>query len=532
MKKILLSLAALVSFGTISTSAEAAGASWDTSPQCKIILSLPPVSYYVRDVLKRADDGIDLAIAAPVDPAFKLMEWTNTVRSAFAGLIDSNLRLSVQADDLIHNTACLRFDTAAIECKMDQIRLQMNAQLQRGSFEAIQRLESILLFLNDRLAHLHAGALDPSYSDPTWKKLTPFDPPGTTPALEMCPYDSDYAPPQQNGFGCDIETLETRTAFLPLKEEHDALKIITTQLDDYRRAAQQFLTVQQSIDELFQTPSTLPPPPAPRTHLLANGCGWTGGLCEFDSDIRCNNDNECDVGDRCVFPTKICENNRTMSCLDDLSCMKPDGTSVGPCIEQDGKKPAATELRGPFSLQKKHMELLIDFLAQRMQEGNSRVFKDSLKTPEEFSDSQSSLRDERRNDIFVSVMIRSSTRLLFRAWSLIQGREEATIFPSVTDPQLQVAKALTPLRTSVKDLANLTKLESGQKDSLRGFVVKFASFLRRSCIYRPCTNSLDEVLKIVFTDDCFPYTNGDFLSDTASNPRSKKCADKAKITIP
>lgn len=529
MRSLLLSFLALGLLTTLPVTHAASSTTWKTSDQCRTILGLDAVSEYTEDVLERADLALDAAATEDTDPDFRLFPWTGEVGSAFAKLIDVHLRLTQKSDDLINSTACLRFDLVSIECKMDQVRHELHAQLDRGSFKSIIRLQELLAFLNERYAQLASGALDPAYTDRKWSAMMSFDDPLADYSDPMCPYDSDYAPPQLSGYGCDSDVLGSRTAFPPLQEEHDALQVISDQLEAYRAEAATFLEVQNRIDVLFKKPSSAPKPPEPRTHLRAFGCGWTGGLCTNNPTMHCSTDDECGEGGSCSMPTKVCEGNTAMSCIEDISCLTDDGANVGPCIEKKGQ-PAATELRGPFSLTKKHLDLLMDFMAKRIQQGNDRLLKDSLKTPKEFGDDRADERDRRAKDDFLTGSTRLLSRTLYVLWSRIQGMREAAIFPSATDAQLEVAHALTPLRNAVGDLARLTLL-SGDR-TLRGFVVKYAYFLRRTCVYRPCNASLDEILKIVFADACFPYTNGDFLNDTTDNPRSAACADEADITVP
>ena len=113
----------------------------------------------------------------------------------------------------------------------------------------------------------------------------------------------------------------------------------------------------------------------------------------------------------------------------------------------------------------------------------------------------------------------------FKRFSERQGQLEGDIFPGSIDPQLAIRDTLSLLISSVGKLSSLAR----DKEGLRGFVRDYAYFLRRTCINRPCNKRLDQILKIVFRDECFPYTNGDYLGDTAENPRWKKCAEAAKI---
>lgn len=581
-KRLSIPLASLLLLITVQTAHAA------VSTQCRQILSLSPVSPYTTHVLARADSGLTYARGAPVDPQFLRVPWTEFATSEILQTIDSRIELTDQADDLIHNSACFHFDVAAVQCKMEEVRSEMNTQIERGSFSAILRLGSLYNFLNERIAQMNNGAFDPTYQDASWGNRRMFDPPSTSVyccdhpgdscvqrtsqectnrtgyafntldacaswgcqrpnrqynlKAEMCPYDSDYAPPFLNGYGCDESILSPRASFPPIRAEEESLKIISRQLDEYRSAARQFLSIQQTLDSLTNQQSVLPPPPEPRTHLLAVGCRWDGGLCENDPTIRCTQStqgNDCGPGNTCKYPptgnANVCKQNRNLICFDDSQC-QIGPKNVGPCIKDDGKKPGTAELRGPFSVDKNHLEILNDFLAQRLEQAVSRQNPDDLKYANEFSpDQKIQIADRSTDDAFTNG-VRGSLRVLFRLWSAIQGRNEAATFPYATDAELEVAHGLDFLRSAISDLANLTVMKKGslvmKKGSLRSFVVDYASFLRRSCIERPCNASLEEILKIVFKDECFPYTNGEYLNDTPDNPRWKQCAEKAGLSVP
>jgi hypothetical protein len=47
-----------------------------------------------------------------------------------------------------------------------------------------------------------------------------------------------------------------------------------------------------------------------------------------------------------------------------------------------------------------------------------------------------------------------------------------------------------------------------EERGLRAFVRNFAWYIRRSCIFRPCNERLEQILKLNFADSCFPYTGG------------------------
>lgn len=492
------------------------------SDQCQTVLAMPPVTpHYTQRVLDRADAGLAYARAAESNTDFAVYfpHWALSIGTVWAAVIETKLRITEVERNLLSRSACLRFDQILIECKMEEVRDEMNAQLDRGSFMAIVRLESLLRFLNERYRHLTDGALDPRHVDSSWGRLYEFDDPtevwccpggdsdpvcsrmsgqacttgngamfydmlacgslcqpsaAIAPEEEsLCPFSSDYAAAFPGGYGCDAETLigpgNPRTNFPPLKDEYDALVVITRQVDEYQEAAREFLEIQQKLDSVFGQTPELPPPPPPRTHKVVYGCN-----------------------------------------------------------AQQSPVPAR-ELRGPFSVDKNQYQILSEFMNVRTDAAISRQFSDDLKLPHEFPEEKIGEREIRELDEgSILALIRASTRLLFQTWSGIQGRLEGGSFPIVVDPPLETENSLAALRQAVHRLSTL----AADKDKgLRDFVLRYAWFLRRTCMDRPCSLSLDQIIKISLTDECFPYTNGMYLKDDAGNPRWKQCMDAAGIEL-
>lgn len=569
MKRLVLCSLALCCGCLLSTKAHAA-----MSAQCQSVLSLPPVSsHYVAQVVLRARNGLSYARAAAQNPDFSLYlpDWTLSIGSAFAALLDSDLRFTAVQEDLLRHTACLHFDLLTIECLMEEVRQELRAQLNRGSFLAIMRLESLLQFLNERLRHLRIGALDPAYPDPTWGLRYAFDPPSTvwccpesipgnactqvtdqecssnggtafasldqclswgctTPATiptteeTLCPYDSDYAPAFQNGYGCDVETMTPLASFPPLQEEREALRIIQQQIDEFRSAAETYFSIEEDMDELYGRSEVTREVAAPRVHRNAFGCSWSGGTCSGDRSKRCTSTRECAAANKgtCDTPTKVCSGNTGRRCTEDSEC-----ALAGPCIDAETSFPAAVELRGPFSLEKDQLRILQEFMEVRVLEENARDFPQDLQTLNEIPEEK--ILERRMREIGeynpLERGIRASLRLLYRSWSRIHGRREAAIFPIAVDTQREIEEVLTPLHDAVSRFSQL----ASRKDGVRAFVNRFAYFLRRSCIYRPCSLALDQIIKISTTDACFPYTDGAFLTDTVENPRWQQCKEAAGI---
>jgi len=68
------------------------------------------------------------------------------------------------------------------------------------------------------------------------------------------------------------------------------------------------------------------------------------------------------------------------------------------------------------------------------------------------------------------------------------------------------------------------------KGTLRSLVFDFAYYLRRSCMGRVCNASLERVMRIATTDECFPFTKGqlDEKEGESSKDREKRFADIKK----
>jgi hypothetical protein len=533
--------------------------------------NIQPVSQnYTKRVLDRAEQGLTNARGTAVDADFEryLPGWIRRTGSVWAGLIDSDLQITTEQRELTDVTACLHIDLMLIECKIDDVRQELRVQLERGGLLSVRMLLDLVEFLNQRRSHLEKGALNPLYSDPQWGQRYLFDPPSQVwccptdgssntckqgtgdecstatgiqfETLEMCtqfgcqppagedpktsaicPFNSDYAPPFQSGFGCDIETMMPRQDYPPVQAEMEGLQISNDEIKEYRDTANEFLNVQRDLDELFGNQSTTPPQPKPRQHLNAFGCGWTGGYCTEDLDRKCSTDAECTGVGTCEVPEKVCENNRAIRCNTDANC-----GSAAPCVEGI-ELPAVRELRGAFSYKKDEVSILSEFLGVRVEQEISRTFQSELKLPNEYREDEVDARNDRirsEQNPLVS-FFRGLNRVEVPVWSRIQARSEAFIFADAVDSQLEIAQSLKGLRSSVSELSKL----ASEKTGVRQFVGRYAYFIRRSCTLRPCNEMLEQVIRIVTTDECFPYTMGLYLSDTPESPRWEKCKQAAGI---
>ena len=502
------------------------------------------VSRYTQMVLDRADAGIAYARAARPSSNITayLNDWVREALSALLSLVDTRLRIYEQKRSLIEQSACLRLDLFLLETKIETVRNELKKALDDGRFSAVYRLTRLVEFLNKRYEILLQGAADPLLEDKDWGGQRSFDPPrigfccahpgADPPELCMrsdqrqctqgangqptnaqwsatqeecfsdgkcdknpreptdevvCPFDSDYLPPglpDENGeaYGCDDTAIgdalgKFPTALLP--NEPDSISY-----QPPRETAQAELTAIRTMSDQVQ-----------------NYIQDARRFLELSRDIDTLLERQ--PGRSGEIPPRTHRQKE------------------GCALEgQDPWPPGAVrfELRGPFSPspEKNEEKILNAFRELRRYQGSIRDIPNYL-----ISFWKTFLGEK--------IMRRYGQRF-FGTYSIDQGEKEAGAFAVGSDPRLQIEDAIAPLTKQVTTLSHLAHDIDG---GLRGFVRDFAFFLRRTCIYRPCNARLEKVLKLVFQDACFPYTNGDFTSDDEGDgARWKKCARAACVLLP
>lgn len=550
------------------------------SPLCTQLLEPQPQpigSHYVAKVLKRADLGIATAATAPAGSGDDtLSSLIGEAQSAFAAQSAAEVSLVFQSRDLLQTSICLHIDQLMLQCEMDKVRDAMEEAINKQSPLGIAALRSLLAFLRTRSVQLQTGAYDPSYRDTGWGRSELFDPPGTvfccnpdkhevdappvceqlaedaceesggrsyrTQELctddecgratatydlgeEMCPYTSDYTLEFASGYGCDASVTDAFRTVPGVGRELEKWQKLRDAVAAAREDERDLLSLQDGLLQLLSgDPAPAQPvDPPERTHLRAFSCQWTGGYCSAARDVRCTIDDDCEDGP-CTVPTTVCEHNRHLRCIDDAQCQR-DGESFGPCIADDGGPIGLLGTRGPFSLDADHLSILERFLSKRIAQGGSRAFADEFKQAAEFKRQVDDERNDRTMDNIFTQLGRSSWRGLFQSWSKLQGESDARAFPLIADAELQIGARMQSLRTAVAELATVAY---DRTTGMRSFIIRFASFLRRSCIQSPCNASLQQVMKIADTDACFPYTRSAFL-DRPEESDADECRKQADL---
>lgn len=514
------------------------------SPYAQALLNQTPISQYVQDILDRTDDAIARAKAeSSGNSMFEmlLVDWIGIVASALLSLVDTKVQVVEHSADLERVTACEHIDISILEAKIEQVRCELNVAQDNRSPGGVLRLKSLLSFLADRLGYLQLGATDPQIKDPGWQGWYFFDDPfngwccqyaDATPSCtqrdvsacidvpgnfystkkgclndvcfqqgddfraadspkyaEACPFDSDYLAPNTSGYGCHPEVLGPYAGSIGIPADKDgavaekeALTDLNAKRDDFIDNVEYIRDVTMAVNQFMNVPDD------PRLALFGN---TKTGVVPHRSAAGC----DADV---------------------------PDFTGFKPSAWW-----AAIALRSPFSFIKDELTIWYAFDRLMARYADDREYPNYLKKPVEFWTEQDREDAAKRENAFLW-MLRNPLRDDLKIFVGNQAALESAVYPKVVDTPQLVVEAMKPVRSAMKEATKLIKPPGtavGDGKSLRTFVRDFAYFLRRSCIDRPCKSQLDTVLKIIFQDDCFPYTKGEFGKDEPW----QKCKDSAGL---
>lgn len=490
---------------------------------------LTPVSPYIERVVRRVRAGLDAAGGGETtsDKAIKLF-WLDRITGAILLTVDTDLRIVEQQQDLIENSPCLRLDTLIIEGWMERARKRKNDAIEAGRIGEAVKLISMQRYLNNRYKALLLGVRDPTYVDEEEGDVYAFDPPpfwccpgdaaeegeerdmtctqvdedGYTECMqnrgaafkrryscvqagctstetggedeeEPCPFSTDYLPPTGVGYGCDLSVLESRMNGPEgiVKEIEGLQKLV----EDRDAAIADISTVKDTIVNLERR----------------LGGGGTD-LSNFGAGASNKREHKVKNG----------------------------------CLAEDEKLPedvAFWERRGPFSFSSNEIVLMPKLSILWNAWGRDRLppayLRNANQLPEGTPEQEAAQYME-NGMLFWLLGARSDVQQYLQRFSLGQAKEESTQVAKTIDAPLRVIETFVPLRKEVRNLA-LT-VQSSDK-GIRKFVRDFAAFLRTSCIFRPCNEQLDRVLKIIFKDECFPYINGAALDEDVA-PKCKSAA--------
>ncbi|MBU1123916.1 hypothetical protein KJ652_04960 [Patescibacteria group bacterium] len=502
-----------------------------------LLEAIPPVSdHYTAKVLERAQQSIIYADSMQepfADSGY--MSWLDTAYEAFSMITDTNLRVIQRERDLLENTTCLHIDLFLIETMMEKVRCKLIQAFDERRHVAIMILKDTIHSLNERYAQLLQGARDNAYEDGTWKEKRMSDPPSFVAGGEekkwckededctsgetcfnkrckqkckkdencagyeeclndvceerkMCPFHSDYLPPSEVGrmedgddelvvvrYGCDPEVLDIYNNLdFEFTKIGETIKKESTAIEETLEKRNEFINDSTGLMSyaLFI-----------ETWLRGRVSGSTDRLNYFG--MNAGDDIEHVVQTGCYN-----KNNKTPPVLpDDIDHNTADYDKFWPPFWPKGA--IRWETYGPFSFNRDDLRLLREFITLRETWGRHRPIYYEL--PEDYGILY-----------FAQLWIRGQLKL----WDINQEKISSTMETRATDMPRQIIEELKPLRESVNVISSAAyELNDG---TIRGFAMRLAYFLRRSCMDRPCNDRLERILKVSFQDECFPYTKGDY----------------------
>lgn len=517
----------------------------------RALLEKEPIGEYAKQVIERVDKGIASAKTMPGGSSlFDIfqMHWAINIESIMYMLIDTDVHSVEYSRDLSKISACLHADLAIFEAKMEEVRCELKQAQLNKSPQGVGRLESVALFLNSRYKHLVKGALDTKHVDTIWQYKHGFDEPfggwccvvGPTECQPMsstecssternvtggnefyptrdaclnngicktasgpdndpeydaiCPFDSNYLAPTFSGYGCDLSVL---SQFEDLdgtshQEEYEALDALVTVRDEFLEDTDHIRDSALKMDEILKETMLTD---EERQHLDRFG----------EAKVR-------DIEHKHVF-----------GCEADVPAEPEDEDTDGDSDPADKVKPsmlwATQEKRGPFFFMEDHLNIWKEFFRLNLKWAEQREFPDYLKRPSEFY--EESDREEAM-EITTLLVPRDYLRERWSLFMMWQATQEAVILPKAQDMQKGIAEVMKPLRTAMKNNIELVQDSSG---GLRKFAKGYAYFLRRSCINRQCNGRLETILKVLFTDECFPYASGEFNPSDEEGGESRTWKD-------
>lgn len=489
------------------------GLSLMLAPSTAAAVEGPATSAYVNATLERASNGIAYAKEGSVVDSFAVyyLPWSQSIGSAILGFIDTELRIVAAGRDVPENTACVRVDLYLLEKKMEEVRRELQTALTAKKLTTIVRLQDLAQFLNERMEQVLKGSRDPAYNDTAWNGHYLFDRPAE--AGWCCP---EGVP----GNACEEQTQSD------CEGSGGIYRDTALQCTAYGCAA---TPEDLGNEKMCPFHSDYLPPSV----TAGYGCDLSAldGILARVSDPSFTSvvqkEKEGTEAMATVFQDIITKATSFLTLqreIDSLLGRENVVTNIPPipghrtaegCVPQPEQfwtqGAVEWELRGPFDFGRDETKILRAFSDLRIKQGGDRL------PPVAFREAE--------NKGALDSLFDDYAKTTFKSFSERQGQLEAEIFPIAVDPERAIGDALSLLVSSVGKLSALAH----DQDGLRGFVRDYAYFLRRTCIDRPCNKRLDQILKIVFQDACFPYTNGEYLKDTPEDPRWEKCAEAAGI---
>ncbi len=510
-------------------------------------------SQYLDPVFQRIRDGRAQAKKSGADiTIITLLQWwfPDLVAGALQ-FSDTDIRIVREQNDLTGTTPCLAHDLQVLRAVEDQVHEEYLQAYRQRRMGAMLLLSDLMVYAADRERMLLAGGTDPGLVDRTFAQRMSFDadtwccsakanknacelmektactkadgrqfpaadecaqtctdaaqPPPNSP---MCPFHSDYLPPTPAGYGCDAAALERigykserRPISLDSNPQTPNLrqqKSSAGATQEFSRAAVNEATAQAAMEDTLQDVNPLVSRLRGILELEQELFGSSGADPDGLRTLQLGDHNTrigCSQRDVPASRSAASASNSAASAPSTDSEPAPDAAVPNGA--------ARTVVRGSFSLQKDTLRLLQEFelLQQRLAE--------RLPLPKEL---QYAADFPRRSPAWKSALERFGTLNVFETLDRLLRRPALQEFQ--TEQLLQEAPALfvfveskDPFAAQFHDaVQSFTQVVGGAQSGPRAFATGLASYLRRSCVFRPCSKLLERIVSLSTTDACFPVT--------------------------
>lgn len=499
------------------------------------ILELEPITPYVEKILERAQRGINAAADTPTYEQTTLSfiyNWSANAISAMYQLMDGDSAVIDAQRSLNDDTMCLHHDMRILDAMIGKANCALNEAVQNSQPYGVVMLNNVVRFLKARQKNLLIGHNSPLHQDIHYGRVRMFDVSdeevfcclpyehnenpavcmavGTTAECNrqggrahedvescladgctqpddapepdeehppMCPFSSDYLPPTAYKVGCDLDVLTgaSLSAIEPIEKEYEALQALL-------EARQQIVDRKDRVREMAHTIDT-----------------YLG----LEPEAPPEDDEEEDE-----------EEHRTFEgCLVDILTIEEDDEDAADKLDTNivySTGGTRFAIRGPFSLRKQEIRLMQHLAEQYMTFGQQRSIADYQRRPSDHEPDREKVEEAREQDDIMSQMargLRLYVRNLTYTWNQAQSERQSRIVAKAIDAPVQMVGVFAPLR---KEVANLVRMSSDRDSGLRRFVRGFAWHLRRTCLERPCSDRLETILKLVLSEQCFPYSDGSY----------------------
>ena len=377
--------------------------------------------------------------------------------------------LSLQANSLAQRSSCFQHDLSSLEQEINNNCMLMSEVVSHGSVFDIALVQFSNTFLLNRYKFLVENALNPDTEDEDWPIFNDKD----ERQPNLCAFHSSYQDPYELHITPDPDNPDDngdkeRRVLIGCTEE--ALKIVKPFYALADQSIETYNAIYDKREELLPDSTTnLDVEP-----LTLEGCRLLPEDAEDNPDI-------------------------TVQELKQWSYI-----SLSP-------------QHNPFLVFPDPVTLLTRFYTSRIKWGIQRELTETAQTSE-------TLKEEYTNN----------TKSFWSFWDFFSqpNRDRYTdVSGSQAAKDIPVIEGVvTPLYGNdsvIESLKSLQELTQDSSKGLRRFVINLATYLNRTCIDRPCKNRLEYVLKVAFSDNCFPYSNASNISTEAL----QKCLDDADIDL-